>query len=69
MNKFDAGILFFLIKGRYVKDYFSRLYKIEVVLCMSVHTRADQLLSQLLMDSLDTLPSHNRHIGHLHEEV
>ena len=27
-----------------------------------VHTWADQLLSQLLMDSLDTLPSHYRHI-------
>ena len=36
---------------------------------MIVHTRADQLLSQLLMDSLDTLLSHYRHIGNLHEEV
>ena len=27
---------------------------------MIVHTRADQLLSQLLMDSLDTLLSHYR---------
>ena len=36
---------------------------------MIVHTRADQLLSQLLMDSLNTLLSHNRHIGNLHEEV
>ena len=52
-----------------MKDYFSRLYKIEVVLCMIVHTRADQLLSQLLMALLDTLPSHYRHIGNLHEEV
>ena len=40
----------FLIKGRYLKDYFSGLYKIEVVLCIIVHTRADQLLPQLLMD-------------------
>ena len=30
---------------------------------MIVHTRADQLLSQLLMDSLDTFLSHYRHIG------
>ena len=34
-----------------------------------VHTRADQLLSQLLMDSLNTLLSHCRHIGNLHEEI
>ena len=33
------------------------------------HTRADQLLSQLLMDSLNTLLSHYRHIGNLHEEI
>ena len=36
---------------------------------MIVHTRADQLLSQLLMESLNTLLSHYRHIGKLHEEV
>ena len=36
---------------------------------MIVHTRADQLLSQLLMDSLNTLLLHYRHIGNLHEEV
>ena len=36
---------------------------------MIVHTWADQLLSQLLMDSLNTLLSHYRHFGNLHEEV
>ena len=36
---------------------------------MIVHTLADQLLSQLLMGSLNTLLSHYRHIGNLHEEV
>ena len=36
---------------------------------MIVHTQADQLLTQLLMDSFDTLLPHYRHIGHLHEEV
>ena len=36
---------------------------------MIMHTRADELLSQLLMDSLDTLLSHYRRIGNLHEEV
>ena len=30
---------------------------------MIMHTWADQLLSQLLMDSLDTLLSYYRHIG------
>ena len=34
-----------------------------------VHTWADQLLSQLLMDLLNTLLSHYRYIGNLHEEV
>ena len=36
---------------------------------MIVHTRADQLLSQLLMDSLNTLFSYYRRIENLHEEV
>ena len=36
---------------------------------MIVHTWANQLLSQLLMDSLNILLSHYRHIGNLHEEV
>ena len=36
---------------------------------MIVNTRADHLLSQFLMDSLNTLLSNYRHIGNLHEEV
>ena len=36
---------------------------------MIVHTWANQLLSQLLMDSFNTLLSHHMHIGNLHEEV
>ena len=36
---------------------------------MIVHTQADQLLSQLLMETFDTLTSQYRHIRHLHEEV
>ena len=47
-----------------VRDYSS-----TCTCAMIVHTRADQLLSQLLMDSLNTLLSHYRHIGNLHEEV
>ena len=35
------------------------------ICAMIVHTLADQLLSQLLMDSLDTLLSHYMHIGNL----
>ena len=35
---------------------------------MIMHTRVDQLLSQLL-DSLDTLLSYYRHIANSHEEV
>ena len=34
-----------------------------------VHTRADQLLPQLLMELLDTLPIQCRHIEHMHEGV
>ena len=36
---------------------------------MKVQARADQLLSQLLMETFDTLTSQYRHIRHLHEEV
>ena len=39
------------------------------ICAMIVHTRADQLLSQLLMYSVNTLLSHYRHIGNLYEEV
>ena len=33
-----------------------------------MHTRADQL-SQLLVEHFDTLPTHCRHIEHMHEGV
>ena len=33
------------------------------------HTRADQLLPQLLMEQFDTFPIQCRHIEHMHEEV
>ena len=36
---------------------------------MIVHTRADRLLPQLLVEHFDTLPSRYMHIGNLHEEV
>ena len=35
---------------------------------MFVHTHANQLLLQLLMDRFDTLPSQYRYFGHLHVE-
>ena len=34
-----------------------------------VHTRADQLLPQLLMEQLHTSPIQCRHIEHMHEGV
>ena len=34
-----------------------------------VHTRADQLLPQLLMEQFDSLPIQCRHIEHMHEGV
>ena len=34
-----------------------------------VHTRADQLLPQLLMEQFDTLPLQCRHIEHMHKGV
>ena len=34
-----------------------------------VHTRADQLLPQLLMEQFDTLPIQCRDIEHMHEGV
>ena len=34
-----------------------------------VHTGADQLLPQLLMEKFDTLPKQCRHIEHMHEGV
>ena len=33
------------------------------------HTRANQLLPQLLMEQFDTLPKQCRHIEHMHEGV
>ena len=33
------------------------------------HTRANQLLPQLLMEQFDTLPIQCRHIEHMHEGV
>ena len=34
-----------------------------------MHTRADHLLSQLLIEHFDTLPTQCRHIEHMHEGV
>ena len=36
---------------------------------ITVHTRADQLIPQLLMEQCDTLPIQCRHIEHMHEGV
>ena len=34
-----------------------------------VHTWANQLLAQILMELFDTLPTQCRHIEHMHERV
>ena len=34
-----------------------------------MHAWADQLLPQILMKQLDTLPTQSRHIEHMHEEL
>ena len=39
------------------------------MLILLVHTQADQLLPQLLMDLFDTLPIQCRHIEHMHVGV
>ena len=36
---------------------------------MIVHSCADKLLSHLLIEHLDTLPTQCRHIEHMHEGV
>ena len=38
-------------------------------LCYFVHTQADQLLPQLLMEQFDTLPIRCRHIEHIPEGI
>ena len=38
-------------------------------LAIIVHTWANQLLPQLLMEQFDTLPIQCRHIEHMHEEI
>ena len=44
-------------------------YKEVYAYVIIVQTRADQLLQQLLMEQLDTLPIQCRHIGHMHEGI
>ena len=42
------------------------LYRVYAY-AMIVHTQADQLLPQLLVEQFDSLPSQCRHIEHMHE--
>ena len=44
-------------------------YIVVYAYAIIVHTWADQLLPQLLMVQLDTLPIQCRHIEHMHEGV
>ena len=52
-------------------DIFSGLFatKRGYACSMIVHTRADQLLSQLLIEHFDSLPIQCSHIEHMHEGV
>ena len=62
MKKFNDGKMF-LTKCLLNKPCFDS----SSALTVKVHTRADQLVLQLLMNHFDTVPSQLRHIGHLHE--
>ena len=44
-------------------------YKGFYAYAIIVHTQADQLLPQLLLEQFDTLPIKCRHIEHMHEGV
>ena len=46
-------------------DFYIGFYAYAII----VHTRADQLLAQLLMEQFDTFPIQCRHIEHMHEGV
>ena len=53
-----------------------QLFELRQFLCivfnmgsMVVAIRADQLLSQFLLEPFDTLPTQYRHTGHVHEEI
>ena len=61
---------FIIDKMTAIRQFFFRLVLKRGYACaMVVHTRADQLLPQLLMLHFDTLPSHYSYIAHLCEEV
>ena len=48
-------------------DKFSGLYYKGFLLAIIVLTRADQLLSKLLIERFDTLPTQRRRIEHMHK--
>ena len=52
-----------------LRPYFRLVFHIGHACAMIVHTQADQLLPQSLLEQFDTLHSQYRHIGHLHDEV
>ena len=45
------------------------VYAVVYAYAIIVHTLADQLLPQLLMEQFDTFPIQCRHIGHMHKGV
>ena len=58
-------ILLELFPFVFVNGLLYRVYAYAII----CHTRADQLLPQLLMEQFDTLPIQCRHIEHMHEGV
>ena len=71
MNEFCSEILIFDHNDSYENfEQFFRLVLYRGYACaMIVHTLANQLLPQLLMEQFDTLPTQCRHIEHMHEVV
>ena len=68
METFDAEIII-LTKWQLCEltELFRLVCNMGYDCALIVHTWANQLLPQLLMEQFDTLSSYYRHIGHLHD--
>ena len=61
----SQGILKWILSGNPEMAFNIGFYAYAII----GHTRADQLLPQLLMEQFDTFPIQCRHIEHMHEGV
>ena len=52
-----------------LRHFFQLIFNRGYACAIIVHTRADQLLPQFLMEQFDTLTTQWRHIDYMHEEV